>query len=92
VKEAYFKDKIMVDSNYFLSQNGKALTVTAIEKIVKKAGVEANVRDHIRCSPHTLRHYYAQKQLRLGACGSNGNEYAHESANFGPLVYQSGRV
>lgn len=66
VKEAYFKDKLMTDSNFFLSQNGRILTVTAIEVIVKKAGEEANIREHIRCSPHTLRHYYAQKQLRLG--------------------------
>lgn len=66
VKEAYFKDKMMTDSNFFLSQNGRVLTVTAIEVIVKKAGEEANIREHIRCSPHTLRHYYAQKQLRLG--------------------------
>lgn len=56
----------MTDSNFFLSQNGRVLTVTAIEVIVKKAGKEANIREHIRCSPHTLRHYYAQKQLRLG--------------------------
>ncbi|MNG33649.1 site-specific tyrosine recombinase XerD [compost metagenome] len=34
--------------------------------MVKRAGIEANVRKHIRCSPHTLRHYYSQKQLRLG--------------------------
>lgn len=66
IKEAYFKDKVMTDSNFFLSQNGRILTVSAIEVIVKKAGVEAKVRDHIRCSPHTIRHYYAQKQLRLG--------------------------
>ncbi|MEC0307359.1 tyrosine-type recombinase/integrase [Paenibacillus lautus] len=66
VKEAYFKDKFMTDSKYFLSQNGRTLTVTAIEVIVKKAGKEAKIREHIRCSPHTLRHYYAQKQLRLG--------------------------
>lgn len=66
IKEIYFKDKIMTDSNYFLSRNGKVLTNTAIEIIVKKAGQEANVRKIIRCSPHTLRHYYAQKQLRLG--------------------------
>jgi integrase/recombinase XerD len=66
VKEVYFKDKLMTDSNYFLSQNGKSLTNTAIEIVVRKAGLEAKVRTHIRCSPHTLRHYYAQKQLRLG--------------------------
>lgn len=38
VKEVYFKDKEMTDSNYFLSQNGKILTNTAVEIIVKKGG------------------------------------------------------
>ena len=66
MKHEYFKDKIMVDNNYFLSRNGKELTVTAIEKIIKEAGRRAKVRDSIRCSPHTIRHYYAQKQLRSG--------------------------
>ncbi|CAN7456932.1 tyrosine-type recombinase/integrase [Paenibacillus sp. LjRoot56] len=66
MKEMYFKDKMLTDSNYFLSQNGKVLTNGAVEIVVKRAGVEAKVRKHIRCSPHTLRHYYAQKQLRLG--------------------------
>src|SRR5690606_28083453 len=66
VKNEYFKDKIMIDNNYFLSRNGKMLTVTAIEKMIKDTGKKAKVRDSIRCSPHTIRHYYAQKQLRLG--------------------------
>ena len=39
-KEAYFKDTFIVDSNFFLSQNGKTLTVTAIEVMMKKAGNE----------------------------------------------------
>ncbi|MBB2483387.1 tyrosine-type recombinase/integrase [Bacillus sp. APMAM] len=66
MKHEYFKDKYMIDSNYFLSRNGKELTVNAIEKIIKQAGKRAKVRDSIRCSPHTIRHYYAQKQLRTG--------------------------
>lgn len=66
MKHEYFKDKLMIDNNYFLSRNGKELTVTAIEKMVKEAGKRAKVRDSIRCSPHTIRHYYAQKQLRSG--------------------------
>lgn len=66
IKKHYFKDRIAYDSNYFLSQNGKRLTVEMIERIVRKAGEIAKVRKSIRCSPHTLRHYYAQKQLRLG--------------------------
>ncbi|OAH60771.1 recombinase [Domibacillus aminovorans] len=66
IKDMYFKDKLMTDCNYFLSRNGKLLTNTAIEIVVKTAGKRANVREIIRCSPHTIRHYYAQKQLRLG--------------------------
>jgi integrase/recombinase XerD len=66
IKREYFKDKIMTDSNYFLSRNGKVLTTGAIEIIIKNAGEKAKVRKNIRCSPHTIRHYYAQKQLRLG--------------------------
>lgn len=66
MKPEYFKDKSITDSNYFLSRNGKVLTVTMIEKIIKDAGKKAKVRDSVRCSPHTIRHYYAQKQLRLG--------------------------
>ncbi|HEY4549326.1 MAG TPA: tyrosine-type recombinase/integrase [Bacillus sp. (in: firmicutes)] len=66
IKREYFKDKIMTDSNYFLSRNGKVLTTGAIEIIIKNAGEKAKARKNIRCSPHTIRHYYAQKQLRLG--------------------------
>jgi integrase/recombinase XerD len=66
IKNMYFKDKMMTDSNYFLSRNGKVLTNTAVEIIVKTAGQRAKVRKIIRCSPHTIRHYYAQKQLTLG--------------------------
>ncbi|WP_338452379.1 tyrosine-type recombinase/integrase [Niallia oryzisoli] len=61
-----FKDKIMTDSNYFLSRNGKVLTVNTIEIILKKAGKKAKARELIRCPPYTIRHYYAQKQLKLG--------------------------
>ena len=66
VKREYFKDKMMIDNNYFLSRNGKVLTTGAVEIIIKNAGEKAKVRKNIRCSPHTIRHYYAQKQLRLG--------------------------
>ena len=30
------------------------------------AGKIAGVRDEIRCSPHTIRHWYSQEQLRNG--------------------------
>lgn len=66
IRETYFKDKNLKYDNYFLSQNGLPLTKEAMEHIVTKAGIEAGVRAEIRCSPHTIRHYSAQAQLRNG--------------------------
>lgn len=66
MREYYFKDKLVPYSNYFLSYRSFPLTNEALLRIVKVAGEHANVRKNIRCSPHTLRHYYAQKQLMLG--------------------------
>lgn len=45
----------------FLSRNNNKLTVEILEVIIRDCGV--NVRKEIRCSPHTIRHYYAQKQI-----------------------------
>ena len=64
IKDYYFKDKNVKDNNYFLSNTGLSLTVETIERVVKIAGKIAGVRKDIRCSPHTIRHYFAQKQLR----------------------------
>lgn len=66
IKEYYFKDKNIKHNNYFLSVTGLPLTVEAIERVVKKAGVIAGVREEVRCSPHTFRHYMAQTQLKNG--------------------------
>jgi integrase/recombinase XerD len=66
IKELYFKDKILKHDNYFLSRTGLPLTTEAIENIVRKAGKIAGVREEIRCSPHTIRHYTAQTQLKNG--------------------------
>lgn len=66
IKEYYIKDKRVTDDNFFLSRTGKPLTVEAIERVLRKAGEIAGVRDEIRCSPHTCRHYFAQAQLRNG--------------------------
>lgn len=66
IKEEFFRNKYNLTENYFLSRNGYMLTIEAVERIVKEAGKIANVREEIRCSPHTLRHYAAQKQLKNG--------------------------
>lgn len=66
IREQYFKDKNIQNDNYLLSNTGKALTKEQIERVVKEAGRRANVSENIRCSPHTLRHWYSQQQLRNG--------------------------
>lgn len=67
MRESYLQDKYQLDQDYlFLSVNCRKLTVEAVERIIKKAALDSNVRAEIRASPHTCRHYYAQTQLRNG--------------------------
>lgn len=67
VREGYIKDKLSYQTEYlFLSQKGKKLTPEALEHILKRAGEMAKVRSHIRVSPHTCRHFFAQSQLKNG--------------------------
>ena len=63
VRNGYFIHQDVGDT-FFLSRSGRKLTVEAVERIVAKAGKVADVDGSIRCSPHTLRHYFAQAQLR----------------------------
>ena len=65
VRKAYFAYRVVPD-NIFLSKNGKPLTNTMIDKIVKDAGRACDVSADIRVSAHTFRHTYAQFQLRAG--------------------------
>lgn len=66
-REGYILDKYQYKSEYlFLSQKGKKLTPETIERVVRDCGKECCVREEIRCSPHTCRHYYAQTQLKNG--------------------------
>ncbi|WP_340002077.1 tyrosine-type recombinase/integrase [Oceanobacillus sp. FSL K6-0127] len=68
IKEGYFKklNKNLQHDNYFLSRSGRPLTTVQIENVVRDAGKMAGVREDIRCSPHTLRHYAIQANLRNG--------------------------
>ena len=62
-KNKHFKEQ----SEYlFTSVRNKQLTVEAVELVVKDAGAYAHVRPNIRCSPHSIRHYYAQKMATGG--------------------------
>jgi integrase/recombinase XerD len=67
IREEYIKYKINYDTDFLLlSQKGKKLTVEAVERVVSICGDNCNVREEIRISPHTCRHYYAQSQLKNG--------------------------
>nr|WP_054549556.1 tyrosine-type recombinase/integrase [Lysinibacillus sphaericus] len=66
IKDGYFKKKQLSYGNYFLSRSGKPLSRVQIENVVRDAGKLAGVRNDIRCSPHTLRHYSIQSNLRNG--------------------------
>ncbi len=62
-----FSDRVITDdiplilSSYFLK-----ISESAVERVVSICGEKAGIRKSIRCSCHTCRHYYAQKNLRLG--------------------------
>lgn len=66
IREGYLKNNILHYDNYFLSYRNKPLTIEAVERIVRLCGEKSNVNKNIRCSPHTLRHYFAQSQLKNG--------------------------
>ncbi len=65
VRKSYFAYRIIPD-NIFLSKNGKPLTSTMIDRIVKEAGKGCGVASDVRVSAHTFRHTYAQLQLKSG--------------------------
>lgn len=66
IRAEYIKNKLIEEDCYFYSYRGKRLTVESIERVVKETGILAKVRKDLRCSPHTIRHYYAQFMLRQG--------------------------
>lgn len=63
-REAYSKDKVETNYLFISYRHNNKLTVETIERIIKKTGQMANVRKGIRCSPHTIRHYYAEFNIR----------------------------
>ena len=62
VKEEYFEFKV-TEPYYFLSNNGRQLDNSSVERIVKKHGKDV---EGIRVSPHTCRHFFAQQQIKMG--------------------------
>ena len=65
IRQSYFAYQA-IPKNLFLSRNGKPLTNTMVDRIVKDAGKGCNVSKDVRVSAHTFRHTYAQFQLKSG--------------------------
>ena len=65
-REYFFEGIKFPESYYFVSRTGKKLTPEAVTKFLKKAAKDVNVNEQIRVSPHTLRHTFAQMQLKNG--------------------------
>ncbi|MGX7048379.1 hypothetical protein RU86_GL001033 [Lactococcus piscium] len=52
---------------YFINQyKNKIDAVSSFQKMIKYTAIKAGVRDSVRASPHTFRHYYVIKSLSLG--------------------------
>lgn len=65
VRSSYFECRFAAN-NVFLSKNGKPLTEEAIAKFLKNTAKAVKVNPNVRVSPHTLRHTFAQQQLKNG--------------------------
>ena len=90
IKRMYFDDKCVPYRNLLLSRTGRPLTKEALEHIFRQAEKSANIRNEIRCSPHTARHYYAQANLRNGLdVYSLSRLLGHENINITKRYLQS---
>ena len=90
LRKEYFLDKPLNYGNYLLSRTGRPLPTEALEHVFTKANEKAKVRDTVRCSPHTARHYYAQCNLRNGLdVYSLSRLLGHENINITKRYLQS---
>lgn len=90
MKTFYFHDHNLLYRNLLLSRTGRPLTKEALEHIFTQAAQSADIREQIRCSPHTARHYYAQANLRNGLdVYSLSRLLGHENINITKRYLQS---
>lgn len=90
IKDVYFEDKVLPHKNLLLSRTGRPLTKEAIEHIFNQAALQVEIREEIRCSPHTARHYFAQTHLRNGLdVYSVSRLLGHENINITKRYLQS---
>ena len=90
IKQVYFDDRNIPYQNLLLSRTGRPLTKEALEHVFRQAEERGEVREEIRCSPHTARHYYAQANLRNGLdVYSLSRLLGHENINITKRYLQS---
>jgi integrase/recombinase XerD len=90
MRDYYFDDKVIHYDNYLLSRTGRPLTKEALEHIFTQAKQKVTIRESIRCSPHTARHYFAQACLRNGLdLYSVSRLLGHENINITKRYLQS---
>ncbi|MFT8349501.1 tyrosine-type recombinase/integrase [Clostridium saccharoperbutylacetonicum] len=90
-RDSYFANRNIDEKTpFFLSYRFNALTIESVERIMKIAGKKSEVRSDIRVSPHTARHYYAQKNLKLGMdIYSLSRLLGHENVSISKRYLQS---
>ena len=90
IKSVYFANQNLRHSNLLLSRTGRPLTKEALEHVFNQAAQYADIREDLRCSPHTARHYYAQANLRNGLdVYSLSRLLGHENINITKRYLQS---
>ena len=90
MKSVYFDSRHIPYQNLLLSRTGQPLTKEALEHIFTQAATKCDIREEIRCSPHTARHYYAQANLRNGLdVYSLSRLLGHENINITKRYLQS---
>ncbi|MCO5417981.1 tyrosine-type recombinase/integrase [Enterococcus faecium] len=55
-----------IDNYVFLTREGKQYNYILAERAIIKIGNQCEIRTSIRVSPHSFRHYFAQKLVRNG--------------------------
>ncbi|MGY3751035.1 tyrosine-type recombinase/integrase [Vagococcus acidifermentans] len=67
VSKSFFEyNNLKPDDYVFLTKAGKQYNALLAERAVLKIGKECQIRKAIRISPHSFRHYFAQKLVRNG--------------------------
>lgn len=67
VRDAYFKHKEIPKNDWFFRNfRGEKMRNDGIQKLMKRLAQRCTIRPDVRVSPHTMRHWFAQSQLKNG--------------------------